>query len=874
MKNRPALFTKWRQPQVLPIYYFALLSLGILLVLILSLRSGSESEGAVLLGYSLERLIFGGGLLLLFFVFAITTGVLFRQPDVSKKVWGMVFADQRSAARAFWVSGLIFLLTYITLFLPDYRLGKLAGYVAQLRPTIIWLAAASALTILLIFFEVEKRPLIHQPATKTVFWMWAIVLTIFVLAALIPFTFGLGMQAPEDYWYPTGVPVMGLQVICSLLAGVWTMRFERNRKNGLTNRFDLFICIILWIATAIFWASEPIRPNYFMPDTADNPMLPYSDSANFDIGSQYALIGQGLFNGRYFDRALYIAFLTYLHMLFGQDFESMLFAQAIIFAIFPVIVFLIGRELHSRALGVSAAILVLMRGLNSLLGATWLDTASPKMMLTDFAAAIGVAAIVLFTLKWLKDPSRGTAAIWAGASLGLTIMLRTNVVVLIPVILVCFWFIWRRAGKILLISALLFVIGMLSATTPWDIRNRSNGIPMFYVYYSRIELVLKARYGINGGAFTPPASSPEVASNIAKAPAGNIRQRMIELEDTPRCSNGVCKVANHLFHNYITSVLYLPTSFVLDDLWNTVKLSTPYWSNSWRGEGVGLTAGSFIFFNLAMISLGVAAGWEKNKLMAFVPLILFGAYLASNSLALTSGGRYIVPADWILLVYFMLGLLMVVDWLLQHVGFVPASSRDELKVGPNNFVPQFAGQVNGMIGAFFIVVFLGTLVPLSEVPFTRRYQNESVSETLDRLEQVDALEKSPFSREELEKFLMQPDAVLRVGRLLYPRYYFGGEGEDDRHYPYVKLEYPRLVFQVIGPFFDGRENVIIAGDKPRYDMHALDVVVVGCMSSLNIDRSRNVDGLLVFVLSDDVDVYDRKPSHELKCPLAAPGSAN
>ena len=860
--NRFIFLKQWRETHILPVVFTVLLALGILPALLFSLRSESEAGSAVLFGYSLERLILSGGLLIIFFVFSILAVTLMRHPMLAKKMWEAIFLNSLKTRKIFLAAGLVFLFTWIILFLPDYRLGKLTGYISQLKPTIIWLAFASGLAVLFTLFghdnsQREKSRL----GSKSSLFIWAAIFALFVITTGIPFVFSLGLQNPEDYWYPTGVPVLGLQVIFSILAGVWMMFFEQNQKNGLKNRFDIFVCIFIFAATAFIWAMEPVHPNYFMPDTADNLMFPYSDSATYDISSQFALIGQGLFNGGYFDRALYTAFLTYSHMLFGQNYDAMLFAQAVIFAVFPVIIYLIGRELHGRALGISAAMIISLRGYNSLVSAGWLDTASPKMILTDFAAVIGVAAIVLFSLRWIKDPSNAMNAILAGASLGLTIMLRTNVVLLIPVILAYFWWVWKKTRKLMLIGIVLFVIGMISFTTPWDIRNRKNGIPMFYVYYSRIETVLRNRYGIGS-----TINSPSLQSVALGDASRSTRQRIVEIDDVPYCSGGICKVSNHLFHNYITSILYLPSSFVLDDLWNTVKLSTPYWLNSWRGDGLGLGAGLFILLNLAIVSLGVVFAWLKNKVLSFVPLIFFGAYITSNSLALTSGGRYIVPIDWIFLLYFMLGVLAVAEIVLRYGGFISVTSQTEIRNETEKPVRPLKGQFKKTVGAVFFVFILGSLVPLSEVPFQQRYQNESITNVLNRLEDTGVLEDSPFSREELDLFLAQPDSVLRVGRLLYPRYYLAGEGEADRHYPYVQLEYPRLVFQMIGPFPSGREYVIIAGKKPRYDFHALDVVVIGCRSSVNIDRSTHINGLLVFIFSESSDVYFNKPMPELKCP--------
>ncbi|MBL8103567.1 MAG: hypothetical protein JNM02_13620 [Anaerolineales bacterium] len=125
-------------------------------------------------------------------------------------------------------------------------------------------------------------------------------------------------------------------------------------------------------------------------------------------------------------------------------------------------------------------------------------------------------------------------------------------------------------------------------------------------------------------------------------------------------------------------------------------------------------------------------------------------------------------------------------------------------------------------------------------------------------------EQIDLDGEILASFLADPQAQIIVGRLLYPRYYLAGEGETDRHYPYVHLDYSRYVFLMIGPLDVIVQNVIIAGDRSEFITQAADVVVIGCRNKLHMD------GLIVFELSDPSHVYMRSPQHELKCPLQDP----
>ena len=851
----------WREPHHLPVVYVAFLALGALISLFSILRSPSESGNALFLGYSLEKTLLGAGLILLLLLFITLILKLSRQPEWSRQLWEIVFNNRPVQAIILWACVAFLFIFWIALFLPSYRLGGVAGDVVQLKAVIVWLAVVSAVTMRMILLERGKESIGSVILkNKMAVWVGTVVLALFILAgALVVFT-GIGVSHPEDYWYASGVPVLGLQIIFSLVLGALFIWLEPRWNVKPSTRVDGLICLGLWVATAWLWAREPIRPNFFMPDTAGNLMYPYSDSATFDIASQFALIGQGIFNGQYFDRVLYIAFLNYLHILFGQNTTLMMTAQAVVYAVYPVLVYLLGRELHSRALGVSAGVLILLRGLNSLVSATWIDLASPKMILTDFPAAIGIAFFLLLFLKWFKDPSRKHLAVWAGAALGFTILLRTNAILLLPILLVYAWVALRPRWKYASIGSLLLVFGMLAATTPWDLRNLQNGTPMFYVYYSRIQLVLRARYGVQGDTYLPNIPSAVQVSQTQAGLRAIARQRVAEPLETKYCDTQPCKIANHFFHNLITSILFLPSSFTFDDLWNIIKLGIPYWRNDWVGAGLGVGAGIFLLLNLAVISLGFGAMWERNRVVSVIPAIVFLVYILSNALALTSGGRYIVPVDWIICVYYMAGLLQIAYWMLRFAGVV-----DPFENLPPSANIESAINAPKIVSAFVMIFMLGSLIPISEMPFERRYQASSVEDTLAMLEQKGMFEQANFDREELSAFLAGPRAEMFVGRLLYPRYYFAGEGELDRHYPYVPLDYPRLVFNIIGPFEGGgRQHVIIPGNNPKMILHAADVVVVGCKAE------QNLDGLAVFVLSEAGFVYLRSPQSELKCPLQSP----
>ncbi len=868
VKPKEPLFKHgWGQPYVVFALYGLFAGLGGLLTLATILETGSESTNVSLLGFSVQRILLGLGIILVALVFLSGAVSAIKNHQWAEKLWDIGIRQKPVSDILFWVAATSLLVGWIGYFLPAYRLPEnLSEYFIRLKPIMLWFISISAATLTLFLTERNHgygRKIII--ANKTAIIAGAIILLIFLLiSAFITFS-GFGLRIREDYWYGAGVPVFGLQIIFTIAIGAYVNWIEHKAEYRFFRRFDLILCLALWVVTAFLWAREPLRHSFFMPGpyAPNSEFYPYSDGATFDIASQFALIGQGLFNGQFFDRVLYPAFLTVLHFIVGQNSEQLMRAQAIIFAVFPVLIYLLVKEIHSRALGISVGVLVMLRGITSITAATWIDLAGPKTMLTDFPTAIGIVGVALLVTKWFREPARIHLMLWVGAALGLTVMLRTHALLLLPVIAAYMIVKVPHQKKLWLVVTALLILGMLAVTIPWDYRNHTKGFPLFFTYFARIYTVLQQRYGIPAGTFLPPRNiyalsatdNPPIHHLGSAHPDFLIYPQIIQIR---RCETRSCLLVNHFFHNLTTSVLFLPDSFVLDDLWRTVKESSPYWQQNWRGEGFGFPEGIFVTANLSLVALGLGLAWQRSKFAGLLPAVLFFTYILSNAIAQTSGGRYIVPVDWVVCLYFMLGVLQLTIWALSLLGigsYEVQQAEKEFEV--YNVFPQL--HFGRILGSLVFIFAIGALIPLLEIPFPRHYQTTLPEETLTMLDQQGWLKKANLNKEEITNFLSNPQAEIILGRALYPRYYKMEDGEPGRDYPYIVLAFPRLVFIAIGPF--GTQSVILPGSMPDFIPQAGDVVVIGC-------REENyLDALVMFVLKKPDGVYLRSPHSVLQCPL-------
>ena len=845
----------FRRPRGILFIYSSFVAISSALVLGGMISSPSEAERAVAFGLSAPRLAIAFSLLAAFILFAwLAFKALAADEAWVERFVETWFGGQRPSQWIGWLSGISFGLSWIGSFLAVYRLGAWAGYWERIQPVMVFILIASLATLLFLFLEKAKS--LNLPA---LLWGWPLFVICLLLLAIM-FYSGFGILSPrEDFWYGAGVPILASQLFAATLGGLLLLQFG---STWTSKRVDIWICILIYAVTAFFWARAPLHRSFLFtePSPPNGALYPFADSANFDIASQSALIGQKLFgfNTLFFERPLYLSFLVYLHALFGQDYTLLMAVQAGLFAIFPVLIYLIARSLNVRSVGLASAIVILLRGINSISVSNLIDTAGPKMILTDFPTAIGVALIMLLTCEWLKEPERKNHyPIWIGGGIGLTLMLRTNALILLAMIPIFSFFVFGAKWRQWVLSSLMILLGTIAITLPWEIRNQLLGGQMYGPIVTKFQNVIQQRY----------PSSPEPNSlSPQEHPFASFSLKSIEMiaalyqdngeqTDLP-CNTVPCFSTNHFLHNALTSTLIFPTSPFLDDLRYLIKDRHAYWQINWDGS-LHAAAPLFLTLNLFLITTGIARAWKERRIIGLTPLAIFVAYNMSNALARTSGGRYLVPADWILILYYLLGVFHVITWGANMLGI----SWNVFATDPETKRPIRQEFVSKVLGAGAVLLMLGSLLPLSETLHLPRYQGLDPQETL--AENRSLIERAGMKLPELETFLQNPDAELLIGRALYPRFYKMNQGEfQGAFYPYHTLGFPRTAFRLIGPA--GERSVVLPGDVPEYLPHAGDVLVLGC-------RGANYfDALLVIVLDGNGAVYSRQPEAPLQCPLPQP----
>lgn len=836
------------------LFFCSLIAASSISVLISMLVSPSEPGNSILFGLSLPRLVFAGGLLFVFVVAVALWVRGFRNQPWAEQILERWFGHGRLSKATAWIASIGFGLGWIGTFLPTYRAGFLMSYWPRIQPLMMFILLFSASTLVILLWmrsTLTTGDFKDAHAIRLGLILFSVCIAIFVVMLGTKY----GVSDREDFWYGAGVPLLASQLLTAILAGVVFLLFG---KNWNTRRLDLWVFLLIYAVTAILWAREPLQKSFLFigPYPPDNVLYPFADAATFDAASQFALIGQRIFifNSPFFERSLYLSFLVYLHSLFGQDYQVLMMAQAAVFAVLPALVFLIGRSLNMRAVGFASAVIAMLRGVNSIAASNMIDLANPKMMLTDFPTAIGVALLVLFTCEWLRQSKKGWQyALWAGGAIGMTLMLRTNALVFllfIPLLaLLSFGSHWKKWLR----DSVLLLLAVVAITIPWELRNASLGGMMYASITAKIQNVIRERY-------TPRSESGSLLPSELSSVTLQTTQVMVYLNqdaDPLPCTTVECFAPKHFLHNVVTSILVLPTSPSLDDVRHTVKDNHPFWRPDWDGV---FTPSSLFFFivNLFLIVLGIALAWRRQRWVGITPLAIFMFYNVSNALARTSGGRYIVPVDWILSLYFVLAALYLTKLV---AGFGNIKLGELVPADVSRPVEISTGRSPWITAAITlgILVGIGSLLPLSEALHSPRFSDTDAAALLD--EHQGQLDDAGLSLSQIQSFLQNPDAELVVGRALYPRFFQSGRGEM-HFYPYTEMGFPRTGFVLIGPA--GQQAILLPGESPSHLPHGADVLVLGCQGT------NYTDALAVVILDETNAVYARSPASALTCPLRQP----
>lgn len=673
----------------------------------------------------------------------------------------------------------------------------------------------------------------------------------------------------------------------------WQSNLRPRRIDLLVALILWLSAVILWQSAPLspnWFATEPTYPNY--------EFYPSSDARAYDTSAQTALIGEGyrFYDAPYVRRSLLAMYMTVLHLVGGQSYERVIFLQILVLALIPVMAYFLTKTLYTRPAAVIAACLIILREANSIRLSGNITTSNAKLLMADLPSALMVMTFFYLVVCWLQKPEeRRLLALVCGGALGLAMLVRLETVIFFfPLAVIAAIILFpRRRFSLWAQSGLLAGLGIILVISPWIYRNYrlTGNIFIDHPYYQFGLIIQRFHPGFaegtlkpRGGQATPTVTpseqnAPKVAPALlsqpgaggtlpelaqagtppAPTPTPGIPQELIQ-QETGKAINYIAQnpahvagvMFGHYLHSQIQTFLILPSTFRLPEsliafighrsasrLWKECcsvegyVRHLPYW-RKWNGSLPGQTVVPLIL-NMLLIAVGVMGVWQRNRWAGLTPLLLGVFFLFFNGIFRNSGGRYLLPVDWIVIVYFGSGLARVSTGLIGYLSGKPIAGDLLVAHFPAQVSPEpisRRGVLNprslwrspafyGLALGFFLI---GCIVPVVESSFTPRFSEVRKAEMLSALMASGQLDQA--QRGALESYLSN-GALVMAGRALYPRYFPPNYGEDvGKRNPLAPRPYPRLVFYLAG--LKSENMALPLSERMAVFPNASDVLIIAC----------------------------------------------
>ncbi|MBP7212926.1 MAG: glycosyltransferase family 39 protein [Anaerolineaceae bacterium] len=575
-------------------------------------------------------------------------------------------------------------------------------------------------------------------------------------------------------------------LIVNRIADRFRGKFNQKLSPTLQVVLEIMLVLAIWLIASFIWIKTPYSNSYFLlgPQPPDGYYLPKSDARLMDLGGQYLIIGGKLETPYFTEKPFYSLFLGLIHFFFGQSYQTVTNIQILFLAFIPVLLYLLGKQLSGKLFGISLAAYAIIKEATSLLFTFKISSSNSRLMMTEVPSALLLILTAYLIFTWLKKEKPGKALpLLAGTVMGVAGFVRSNNLVVIALIFIYLIFIWRKQIKSRLPQLLFFILGIAIAILPWTVYNQINyeTNPLTW----KIQAALSTRFAPklddvrqefleDTATLEPTKISDSTTEELATAQATSIPESGVNEPSTAgdndvatigNAENGtidfykskISMVLGHFLNNQIKSLFVLP--FQIYPAHPTTILEQEYWKEpvTWDGE-MPLEHILAFCLNLIFISLGIATAWKNFRWAGLIPLVIQMSYYLSNALVRTSGSRYLVPVDWVVYLYFLLGIFT----LLRKLNLLP------------EFIPGYQKEAKPSKLPFYLSLafslIIGFSLPVLNVAFPTLYHNESKEMVLARLPMEKIEQEIEINSEDMKEFYDNPNTVFLYGREIYPAY--------------------------------------------------------------------------------------------------------
>ena len=780
-----------------------LISIQALLFIIWLLSIPKEAANALFFGYSLKRLVLLIPLLLPAIGAILLKRGLKKNPD--KQYWSTDGSKKSKLAVILTVYGFLIAVTMLSAgFLFHFMAIPVdINIYIRLLPIISFyflLGFEAVLFVPLVLYPSKQS---HQEVNHSFPWLpFCIAFGVLVVGLLIVTLTGLGINPVRVSIISLGSPLLEGQIwyvaillaLLMMAAFAWKCIPEGSRPE-MHGNIDLTIALILWLLAVVLWMSLPLpKNNYFAPQVqAPNfEKYPFSDAEQYDFNSLYVFYGT--LKDFVISKPLYVSLLALFHAIAGLSYDRVIFLQTLLVALFPSMLYLIGKELHSRMGGIAIALFAIMREVTAILATSIANISSTKLLLSDMPATLLASVLALMLIRWFKlngKRIRGYEFI-IGGLVGMFILMRIQTLALIPFILLLAIVRYFRNFKAILTSALILLFAVGLVVTPILIRNHA----ITGVYWidnpsssSGLSRIMTEGLDLEDNLLTDSSNTQTIQRN------GNLIGFLLQ----NNLGDLLGFTTDNFIRNEISSILTLPVRIGNHtDFMNFLTISTPFWMEVYSNPNL-LNLILFII-NFVIISLGFAVVSNKSPLASLSLLGLHIAYSLSSSVVRLSGWRFILPMDWVIYAFFALGIVEILKWIFRKITISDITLQTVWLTDyiENKRVFSHGGGWFAMFGCLFVIIGAG--IPLRENLFPALIPEFSKTDACRTIETQILQSENYQVADGFYDYCTSEKAQVLYGYGIYPRFFASGEGFYDRiSDPWFGNQlYSRLVFRLIG----------------------------------------------------------------------------
>ncbi len=784
-----------------PVKIFYILSaIETIIAVIVLVRIPTDPKNIFFAELSLNRLLMLG-LLLIFLGLCIFQLLKYK---INSHEPGLIITIRTFFTKNDWLYYLILLLSWVVIVFPAYRFGKYEVIYSRLQPMVVLLFLIFFTFLILLRFRVNKKRIdFRQNINLKLLLAFAIIIGV-VWVFLI--TTRIGLDIDHDFWGGAATPILPLVLYVSLFIPILYMSILRkNSQNNKKNWSIKIFPFILFFSAILIWNLEPITPHFFAPKVQppNYEYYPYSDAQIYDMTAQSLMNGEGYMNRGFVQRPLYGFMLFLFHNVVGQKYLNVVFLQTILYAFFPVLLFYLGKKLFSPIIGISLGVLSVLRELTALQASPLMEIVHSKLYMTDNWAGFLALLITLLVCIWFIEKRENyLLLILIGVILGISLLLRLNLLlVFIPIFLTIFF---KGDAKIKTRLARIGILGLASflIVIPWMTRNYFQ-IGEFGIEPQKFRMVIDTRFELedNSDAVEPGSSKPAQMIMPESQPENSVL-----IFDSEKILNILRFTTANFLHNEIHSVLIFPNSVFAESIVGVIK-NNDYIKESWVGE-INLRQFIAIISNLIFIGLGISLSYKKFGWFGLFPLSIHLFYNLSNGIARVSGWRYVIVTDWVIILYYLAGIILVLHALLHKIGLMNFDSRLLFNMESNSIHEDKERIVRKPILlmniVFVVLLSVGMLTP--ELLIGRQYEGEVSKEVfLEKLISKKLLEEASIVGEMAE----DQELVFIHTKAFYPRFYEAGKGEPGDNIEWLLArETGNFGFMIVSPNVAGATMVL------------------------------------------------------------------